>query len=1242
MPRRIVSSDTPRALPGGFKQFKMKNSKFKIRMAQQSAPFFSLTCLVFNWSVHWFIVACLLALASTNLRAADEQQLITVLQSAAGAPEKCAACQELRIIGTAKSVSALSALLGEERTSHAARNALEAIPGSEAGVALRTALGKNSGVIKAGLIDSLGRRRDVESLPLLKPLLADADAMIATAAAAALGKIGGKDALAALSAARTKSPPAVQPILLEALMQCAERLLAGGDNRGAAAIYRSVSDASSPPQIRAAAWRGLALSDAGRRVEMITSALAGKDRLTHLAALKLLRELGDAQVINACLKQWTRLPADSQVAVLDSSLKLGAKALPTVRAAAGSEHLPVRVAAWQALAELDDSTMLPALAKAAAHGEPTERDAARDTLARLRGPGVDKAILTQISHGAAPVKAELLRALGERGDPGAADLLLQHGDNENEPVRLAALGSLRKLAVANTLTPLLNLAGKAKSNREREPVIKALTAICQASHDKDQATRQVLDAMDRFPAAERHHPLQLLGELATPAALSAAQTASQSSDSLLARESVRVLSQWPNAAAAPILLDLARKSADTRLQLLALSGSIAVTEQETDLAKRFDLLQQAMTAARRPDEKKQALGQIGQIPTTAALQVALEQLADSNLTTEAGLAAVSIAEKLAGANPQLADDVAVKVLAQCKSQDIVKRAWALRRQPKVGGPFIQDWQVSGPYHQQGATGAEAVFNTVFAPEKPGESVNWKPMPRGDHANLAAIFPDQVNCAAYLRAQIIAPQASKAALLIGSDDGVKAWLNGALVHGNNVDRGMVPDQDMAPIELKKGDNQFLLKITQGGGGWMACARIVGTDGQPIAGLRVEPQGGTAAPSAAAVAAPAPLPAPVPVPSELPKRDSFQTLKLSGKFYAEGATFGDLNKDGKMDVASGPFWFEGPDFKTKHEIRTPNVFDPKNYSDSFLMYTFDFNRDGWLDIFEVPFPGKEGFWYENPGSKGGHWPRHLAYPMVGNESPTLVDVTGDGQPDLVFNNDGYIGYATFDTAKPDEAWKFRAISPQNKRYQRFTHGSGAGDINGDGRMDIIESAGWWEQPADAATSATWIFHPQKFAEAASQMLVTDLDGDGLADVINSWHCHMYGLVWYRQARSAGGEITWRQNVLMAPKPDVTTTSLRCSQMHAMELADMNGDGLKDFVTGKRFWAHGPKGDAEADAPAVLIWFELQRPGNGQVVFVPHLIDDDSGVGTQVTVGDVNGDNRPDVIVGNKKGLFVHLRR
>ena len=1187
--------------------------------------------------LHRILLAGLLAFGSINLRAADEMELITILQSSAGVPDKCAACFQLRIVGTVRSVPALAVLLTEERIAHAARYALEAIPAPEAVAALREALGKTTGLLKVGVIDSLGRRHDPESLPLLKPLLADLDPMIAAHAAAALGEIGGPVALAALSAARSQPIPAVQTAVAEALLQCAERLRSGGDGPGAATLYRSLFDAKLPPQIRAAAWRGLVLSDPAQRLDLMTTALAGTDRLTHVAALKLIRELGDAQVIKACVKQWAELPADAQVAVLDASLKLGAKALPTVQAAAGSTHLAVRVAAWQALAGLEDSSLLPALAQAAAQGAPAEREAARDTLTRLRGRGVDQAILKQIRQAKSPIKAVLLRALGERGDRSAAKVLLKYASNENEVVRLAALESLKKLAVADTLTPLLDLASQSKSERERDPALEALSAVCLASTDKEQSTRQVLAAMDRLPAARRRHLLPLLAELGTPAALAAAQAASQSAEPALAREGVRALTQWPNAAAAPALLELAQTSADPTLHLLSLSGGITVAEQESDLARRFDLLQQAMATAKRPEEKRQVLGQIGQIPTPAALQIALAQVTDSNLVNEASLAAVSIAEKLAGANPQLADEAAVKVLAHCQSPDTLKRAWVLRRQPNITAPFIQDWLVCGPYRQPGAVGAGAGFDVEFGPEKPGEAVAWKSLPRGDHANLGGVFPDQNNCVAYLQAQIIAPQDSKAALLLGSDDGVKAWLNGALVLSHNIDRGMVPDQDMALIDLKKGTNQLRLKITQGGGGWMACARIVSTDGLPIAGLRVEPQGGAELP----VAAPAPQPGPVPVPAVLPKRDALQKLRLSDLFYAEGSSFGDFNKDGTMDVVAGPFWFEGPDFKTKHELRAPTVFDPKNYSDNFLTYTADFNRDGWLDVFAVPFPGAEGYWYENPGPKGGHWPRHLAYPMVGNESPVWADVTGDGQPELVFNNEGYIGYATFDAAKPNDVWSFHAISPQDKRYQRFTHGIGAGDINGDGRVDILESAGWWEQPADAATSsAPWKFHPQQFAEAASQMLVTDVDGDGLADVICSWHCHLYGLVWYRQIRSAAGEITWQQNVLMPPNPDITTSHLRCSQMHALELADMNGDGVKDFVTGKRFWAHGPTGDKEPDAPAVLLWFELQRSGNGKVTFVPHLIDDDSGVGTQVTTGDLNGDGRPDVIVANKKGIFVHL--
>lgn len=382
-----------------------------------------------------------------------------------------------------------------------------------------------------------------------------------------------------------------------------------------------------------------------------------------------------------------------------------------------------------------------------------------------------------------------------------------------------------------------------------------------------------------------------------------------------------------------------------------------------------------------------------------------------------------------------------------------------------------------------------------------------------------------------------------------------------------------------------------------------------------------------------------PGPPPTPSVLPARDAYRTLKLSDQFFGEGAYHGDFNRDGKRDIVAGPFWFEGPDFKKGHEYRAVQVFDPVRYSDNFLTYVGDFNHDGWDDVLCVPFPGKEGFWYENPSGKGGAWKQHLAHDMIGNESPVWGDVTGDGRPELVFCNQGYLGHAGPDPANPETPWVFRAVSPEDKRYQKFTHGVGIGDINGDGRADVVEARGWWEQPAAPKADEPWPFHAQQFAEAAAQMLVCDVDGDGLADVITAWHCHRYGMVWWQQLKGGDGP-SWKQRVILPPAPDVTSADFRVSQLHALALVDMNGDGLKDILTGKRFWSHGPKGDVEPDAPAIVFWLELKRDGKGGATYAPHLIHDDSGVGTQVAAAELNGDGRPDVIVANKKGIFVHL--
>ncbi|MEX2215793.1 MAG: FG-GAP and VCBS repeat-containing protein [Phycisphaeraceae bacterium] len=377
-------------------------------------------------------------------------------------------------------------------------------------------------------------------------------------------------------------------------------------------------------------------------------------------------------------------------------------------------------------------------------------------------------------------------------------------------------------------------------------------------------------------------------------------------------------------------------------------------------------------------------------------------------------------------------------------------------------------------------------------------------------------------------------------------------------------------------------------------------------------------------------------------------TFTKIHITDKFYSEGAYYGDFNKDGKMDVVSGPFWYEGPEFKKSHEIYPVKAFDPHGYSENFVCYTHDFNGDGWTDVLVLGFPGKESYWYENPQGKEGHWKRHVAVKVTDNESPTFGDLTGDGKSEIIFHTGGVLGWAEPNWKDATQPFTVRGLSPKGG-WQRFTHGYGFGDVNGDGRMDILEKDGWWEQPASLEGDPQWKRHVRPFGQGGAQMYAYDVDGDGDNDVITSLQAHNFGLSWFENTgKSDKGEINFKEHRIMGSKPEENKYGVKFSQLHAVDLVDMDGDGVKDIITGKRYWAHGPKGDAEPDAPAVVYWFKTVRSGTpgtpgkaGEVDFIPYLIDDNSGVGTQVAAADVNGDGLPDIVVGNKKGTFVHLQ-
>jgi len=358
--------------------------------------------------------------------------------------------------------------------------------------------------------------------------------------------------------------------------------------------------------------------------------------------------------------------------------------------------------------------------------------------------------------------------------------------------------------------------------------------------------------------------------------------------------------------------------------------------------------------------------------------------------------------------------------------------------------------------------------------------------------------------------------------------------------------------------------------------------------------------------------------------------FQKIVVDKKFRSEGVAVGDVNHDGKLDILAGDLWYAAPDWKI-HELRPVGTYNPaKGYSNCFINFAQDVNGDGWVDSIVIGMPDTPCFWYENPKNRPGHWKQRTVAKSACNETPILFDLLGNGRPVPIFavRPQGVMAWFSI-PADIDRLWDMHTISgPNAPGTKKYSHGLGAGDINGDGRADVLVKDGWWQAPKDP-TTPNWKFHPVPLGPDCANILVYDLDGDGDSDVITS-SAHRYGIWWFEQLPPADGS-RFTQHLICK----------KYSQSHAIILADINGDGLKDLVTGKRHFAHGGR-DPGGNDPPVLYWLELKRPATGKVDFVLHLIDDDSGVGTQFQVVDMNADGKLDVVTSNKKGVYVFFQQ
>jgi len=368
---------------------------------------------------------------------------------------------------------------------------------------------------------------------------------------------------------------------------------------------------------------------------------------------------------------------------------------------------------------------------------------------------------------------------------------------------------------------------------------------------------------------------------------------------------------------------------------------------------------------------------------------------------------------------------------------------------------------------------------------------------------------------------------------------------------------------------------------------------------------------------------------------PTRWTIKQLTVDGN---EGIDIADFNKDGKLDVVAGRNWYAAPEFLPR-PVRT--IEDWNGYVESNGDFAFDVDGDGWTDVIAGSFIPTEVFWYKNPGKRqlslGKLWPKHLLVDTKTstNEGQLFQDLDGDGTPEWIVNS--------WANNVPLHVWKLekekRMVSQGKKTVEQLVptlhrivigkrgngHGMGVGDLNGDGRIDILVGQGWYEQPESNGLAGKWNFHDDWRLHVSIPVIVRDLDGDGRSDLIVG-QGHNFGLHWWQQLPPAkDGKLQWKQHLI-----DDTF-----SQPHCLHMADLDGDGADELITGKRYYAHNGA-DPGGQEPPCLFSYRWDQEAKQ---FHKHIIDKGIvGTGLQIRTADLNGDGRLDIAVAGKSGTFL----
>ncbi|MDH4240428.1 MAG: HEAT repeat domain-containing protein [Phycisphaerae bacterium] len=766
------------------------------------------------------------------LRKKLNEGLALILESDAAYDAKQFACRQLALTATAEHIPILAKHLTDEKMGHMALYVLTHIDSPEVDKALLAALDKAAGRAKLGIINMLGNRRCSEAVTALGKLTVSADKQVAIEAVKALGRIGNESAGGILKKALGDSEHPAKDVIAEACLECAEGFIEKGQKGAAAELYKAVFASASPTHVRAAALKGLAAAPGEEAVPFVARSLKSDNKDLYSMAVVIVRNTAEKNTAETIAAGLDSLQPGVQVLLINAlAARNDGAAVNIIKDACQNDSVAVRCAALRALGKLGDESTISLLVKHAAQGVDVERDAALESLAGLPGQNVNSTLVKRLDNSDNAGKAVICRALHQRNAVEAAAALVKAAGTGDRSVRDEALKALRSLAGQREIPAIVDLIFVVEPEQADE-VGRTLSAVARRNSMHKECTENILLKLNQAGNDEQRVALLMtLGGLGHDLALPVLRSGLGDNSSDICYAAIKALSSWPNIAAAGDLLGVVRSTTNRTHRVLALRGYIDLIDADSlPVAQKLERYQQAMELADRDSERKKVLSVLAKLDTLEAFRMAMSKLDETSLKNEAALAGCVIAEKIYTTQGHQIKGELEKITEADVSESITQQARQILQSINKVKYYVTDWEVSGPYMQEGKN-YSALFDIPFAPEiDGGKGAKWHKMSTGTdesqpfYLDLLKALNGGEQRVAYLRTKLQWPAERQVKLWIGSDDGNKVWVNGKLVHVNNIARPFTPDQDSATITLKKGENIIMMKITQNNLPWGASLSL----------------------------------------------------------------------------------------------------------------------------------------------------------------------------------------------------------------------------------------------------------------------------------------------------------------------------------------------------------------------------------------------------------------------------------